>query len=242
MTFGQIWRIKNPFFGALLTFLPILVPKLAPKHFKWNILHPAHVHACLPDIMSWYLTHLMHKKGQNMHFLANLALKMAFWALFSPFMGQKHVGWSWNGLPSVMPVQPVHMTVCLALTDQQVANFWAKKGPKKAKKWFFFVFSHFACKNGIWVKFSQKVKDAQVSDGQFGTQIGTLGLAVGAFGALPPLTSLPRQMRTGKFGAPKTTYFFPACLPATLLLWGGVIWVSGFCATAKKHLCRIFPL
>ena len=90
----------------------------------------------------------------------------------------------------------------------------------------------------MWVKFSQEVKVAKGSDGRFGTQFGALGLAVGAFGALPPVALIGRQMPTGQFGAPNPAYFFPARMYNLLLFWVEVISIRGFCVTAKKTVCR----
>ena len=84
LTLGQIWRNKNPIFGAFLAFLPIFDPYLGPNELKWHIFHLMCGHTYWPDSMSSYLAHLMQKKAPKMHFWAHLVFKMAFFALFCP--------------------------------------------------------------------------------------------------------------------------------------------------------------
>ena len=76
----------------------------------------------------------------KMHFWANLALKMAFLALFCLPMCQKNLGWPHIVLLAVKSVQLVQINVHLELTGVNVASYRGPKGNKKGPFWVSFWF------------------------------------------------------------------------------------------------------
>ena len=79
----------------------------------------------------------------KMHFWANLALKMAFLALFCLPMCKKNLGWPHIVLLAVKSVQLVQINGHLELTGGHVVSYRAQKGTKKTPFGFLFGFWQF---------------------------------------------------------------------------------------------------